>query len=225
MKRLFVNVKWQTINRAYQFRYPIFYFIAINLLLTILPVSVCQYLDRNFMILVNIVNILYVFSILFLFFSGISYVDEAGNEKHWEFIRLAEPNPWLRLLARLLTNAIFFLLCFANAYIGSSLMGKFADETHSYFELTMNGNPLRGFFLFSVIFPLLYHLINLLAHRGKMRSISIPALILLFFLTGIYQNISSRFPGWLVNLALAAVMAAVFWRAGELEKSSQSWTE
>lgn len=220
MNRLFTNLKGQLLYRGYHLRFAIIYFLVMDLILLLLPVSVCQYLDQKLIFLVMLVNFTYAFSIIVLFFSGIAYVDGQGRVSRQESILCSEANPWLRLLARLLTNLVFSGLCFGNAILGSRLMEKFADENHSYFVLKMNGNLLFGFFGFALVFPLLFHLVNLFIHKENVKSMSLPILVLLFFFIRVYNVAFSRFPDWLTALVMVAIMAGAFWQAGRLE---QKW--
>lgn len=92
--RTLVNLKWQILDVGYRLRIPVAYFVVLDLILLALPVSVCQYLDRNLNFLVHIVNLAYAFSLVFLFFHGLSYVNHEGNDfAGRDFIQLAEPNP------------------------------------------------------------------------------------------------------------------------------------
>lgn len=218
--RMLVNLKWQILDVGYRLRIPVAYFVVLNLILLALPVSVCQYLDRNLIFLVHIVNLTYAFSLVFLFFYGLSYVNHEGNDGAGrEFIRPAEPNPWIRLLTRLLTNTFFSLLCFANILLGSRLMGKFADENHSYLKLTMNGNISKGFLMFAIVLPLSYHFILLLAHDRNIRFTSISAMILLLFLIyGPYNSLSHRLPSGVMLVLTIVIMLLVFWKAGDLDQ-------
>lgn len=220
MNRILVNLKWQILDRGCRLRIPMAYFIVLDLILLALPVSVCQYLDRNLNFLVHIVNLTYAFSLVFLFFYGLSYVNQEGNDVAGrEFVRLAQPNPWIRLLIRLLTNTVFSFLCFANILLGSRLMGKFADENHSYLKLTMNGNIPKGFLMFAIVLPLLYHFILLLAHDRNIRYPSIPAMILLLFLIyAPYNSLSHRLPSGVMLVLTIVIMLLVFWKAGDLDQ-------
>lgn len=221
MNKILVDIKWQLLHRGYQLRLIILYFLVTDLILAVLPVSVCRYLDRNAMFLVMAVNLTYAFSILILFLWGTEYVDGKGDAARAESFRLAEPNPWRRLFARLFTNAVYSALCFGNALLGSSLMNKFADANHSYFKLEMNGNIPLGYLSFALAIPLLYHLLNLFSRRGDVRSFSLPALIVAYLLADVYWDVSSvHLPEWLVMPVTAVLMIAAFIKAGELEKNS-----
>lgn len=222
MDRIWVNLKWQLINRTWQLRFAIVYFAVMDLILAVLPVSFCRYLDQNVAFLVNIVNLTYAFSMIWLLFYGMAYVDDMGNARNRELIHLAEPNPWLRLLTRLLANTALCVLCFGNAFWGSRLMAKFADEHHSYFEVTMHGQPLRGCLMFALVLPLLYHLINLLAHNRKIKFVSVPALIFLLCIITVYTGIFAGFPEPVRVLVTMAGMALVFWKAGALEQRASN---
>ena len=203
MGKMLADIKWHILHRGYQLRMIMVYFLVLDVVLAILPVQFCQYLDRNFMFLVMVVNLTYALSVFYFFITGLTYVD--GQEG--------------RLFARLFTNLIFTLFCFGNAMLGSSLMNKFADANHTYFELEMNGNIPAGFLFFAVAAPLLYHLVGLIARRGSKKYFSIPALILVFFLMDLYKAVLTRLPGSLAPLISAVIIAAVFFKAEKLEKN------
>lgn len=217
MDRMFVNIKWQILHRGYRLWPVIVYFLVIDLILAILPLSVCRYLDQNVGYLVKLVNLTYALSILYFFLSGIAYVDEQDCPDDGELFRLAEPNPWYRLFARLFTNIVFSLFSFGNALLGSNLMNKFADKHHSYFKLVMYGNIPLGFLYFALLFPLVYRWIRLVVHRNDVKSFSVPALIMAGLITNLFWYISIRYPGWLLGMVLTVIIAMAFWKSGSLE--------
>ena len=167
MSSVFTNIKWHMIYRGYKLRGIMIYFLVADIILAILPVSVCRYLDQNFMFLVMAVNLTYALSVFYFFITGLTYVDGQDNPACQERALLAKHNSWYLLWIRLFTNVVFSLLCFGNAMLGSCLMNKFADANHSYFKLKMNGNIPAGFLFFAIVFPLLYHLVCLIARRGS----------------------------------------------------------
>ena len=218
MSRIFMDIRRQIRYRGYKLRGMVIYFLVVNLVLAILPVSVCRYLDRNFMSLVMIVNLTYALSVLYFFLTGITYVDGQGSPACQEPPLFAELNPRYCLSIRLFTNLVFTMLCFGNAMLGSSLMNKFADENHSYLKFGMKGNIPAGFLLFAIVFPLLYHLVRLISRRGKEKSFSLPALILIFFIMELYGDVSARLPDWQAALMAAVMIVVVFLKAEDLEK-------
>lgn len=222
MDRMFVNIKWQMLHRGYRLRPVIVYFLVMDLVLAILPVSVCCYLDQNFGYLVMLVNLTYALSILYFFLTGIAYVDEQDSPADGELFRLAEPNPWYRLFARLFTNIVVSLFSFGNALLGSNLMNKFADEHHSYFKLVMRGNIPLGFLYFALLFPLVYRWIRLEIRRNNVKAFFIPTLILAYLIADLFRNISMLlYPGWLSGVAVTAILTAAFWKSGALENKQK----
>lgn len=137
MIRVWKSIKWQLQAVFHEIWTAAAFFIILNGLLLILPLSACRVIDKKAGLLVLLISICYAASLLLGLFYGMNHMLEKPDVRQNELWRLAEPNPWLRIFSRLTAVAAVMAFSFFNGQAGTILMQKFADANHSYFRMQM----------------------------------------------------------------------------------------
>ena len=217
MIRVWKSIKWQLQVVFYEIRTAAAFFIILNGLLLILPLSACRVIDKKAGLLVLLISICYAASLLLGLFYGMNHMLEKPDARQNELWRLAEPNPWLRIFSRLTAVAVLMAVSFLNGQAGTILMQKFADANHSYFRMEMNGSIPRAFLQFAVFLPLLYLFLTLFSRRRQNGHGTALTLIAALILGQIVYDM-------LKSLSLIAAIPAgillvifLFWQTGKLE--------
>ena len=153
MIRVWKAIKWQIQAVFHEIRTAAAFFLVLNAVLLLLPLSACQIIDNMAGFAVVFISVCYAASLLMALFYGMNCMPEKPDARQNELWRLAEPNPWLRIFSRLTAVAVLMAVSFLNGQAGTILMQKFADANHSYFRMEMNGSIPRAFLQFAVFPP------------------------------------------------------------------------
>ncbi len=164
MIRVWKAIKWQIQAVFHEIRTAAAFFLVLNAVLLLLPLSACQIIDNMAGFAVVFISVCYAASLLMALFYGMNCMPEKPDARQNELWRLAEPNPWLRIFSRLTAVAVLMAVSFLNGQAGTSLMQKFADANHSYFRMEMNGRhpprvpavrcfPSAAVSFFDAVFP------------------------------------------------------------------------
>lgn len=217
MIRVLNAVKWQLRIVFHEIQTPAVFFLIINGLLLLLPTSVCRIIDRRAGVLVILVSTCYALSLFAALFYGMNYMLHTSERHQNELWYLAVPNPWLRIFSRLAAVMAVVALSFLNGQLGTNLMEKFADASHSYFRMEMKGGIPETFTTFSLLLPLLYLFWNLYSgrdheHKGKAIPL-IGTLIVGQMITDCLKGL----PAAAGIAAAAAILGFLFWQCGRME--------
>ena len=217
MIRIWKAIKWQIQMVFHELRTAAAFFLILNVLLLLLPLSACQIIDRTAGLVAVFISVSYAASLLWGLFYGMNYMLEKPDARQNELWRLAEPNPWLRIFSRLTAVTAIMAACFLNGQAGTILMQKFADANHSYFRMQMKDDIPGAFLQFAILLPLLYLFLMLFSgrrqnDRGKALTL-IAALIIGQIVIDTLKSIPliAGIPAGIVLLVF------LFWQSGKLE--------
>ena len=217
MIRVWKAIKWQIQAVFHEIRTAAAFFLVLNAVLLLLPLSACQIIDNMAGFAVVFISVCYAASLLMALFYGMNCMPEKPDARQNELWRLAEPNPWLRIFSRLTAVAVLMAVSFLNGQAGTILMQKFADANHSYFRMEMNGSIPRAVLQFAVFLPLLYLFLTLISRRRQNGHGTALTLIAALILGQIVYDM-------LKSLSLIAAIPAgillvifLFWQTGKLE--------
>ena len=145
MIRVWKAIKWQIQAVFHEIRTAAAFFLVLNAVLLLLPLSACQIIDNMAGFAVVFISVCYAASLLMALFYGMNCMPEKPDARQNELWRLAEPNPWLRIFSPADRSRRFdgcLLFEWSGRYHPDA---KFADANHSYFRMEMNGkDPARS---------------------------------------------------------------------------------
>lgn len=218
MIRVWKSIKWQLQVVFYEIRTAAAFFIILNGLLLILPLSACRVIDKKAGLLVLLISICYAASLLLGLFYGMNHMLEKPDARQNELWRLAEPNPWLRIFSRLTAVAAVMAFSLFNGQAGTILMQKFADANHSYFRMQMKDDIPGAFLQFALLLPLLYLFLTLSSSRRQNCHGKALTLIAALFIGQMVSDALKSLPLIAGVPAGIALLFFLLWQSGKLEE-------
>lgn len=185
---------------------PVLLFYALlNLLLFLLPGSVCSSLARSYPAIPVFISLCYGFSFLLALIFVVNWA--AGAD-----LAPCGMNPWLRVLTVLLLLQVWFGLFLINGLIGTELMKKFATEHASYFALNLDRFTPATYLATTIITPLLYLFMRIRARQAQRSSNTGLSLLAALIVAGILAKIAdSSIYG---AAAVAVIIVLLFFLCG-----------
>lgn len=211
MDKLWPYVKWEARKRLEQWKRPIALCLAVDLLLYLLPRSLCQQLAGQLPLFVSLLNLLLALAALipWIFPARAMVMEYRLGAGLLE--RLSGAGFYARAAAKLMLNLPFTLLFLAQGRLGEALMRKFA-LAGSWYALKLAA-PLPYIMLDCALFiPIAFYFLFL--RLGRRDSVLIPSIVSVFLFAPFFFREAPQ-PSSLV--LKAAFCALLLWRARSLE--------
>lgn len=217
MIRIWKAIKWQIQAVFLKLRTAAAFFLILNVLLLLLPFSICQSIDRTAGLLIIFISVSYAASLLLGLFYGMNYMLEKPDARQNELWRLAEPNPWVRIISRLTAAAAVMAACFLNGQAGTILMRKFADANHSYYNMRLKDDIPGTSLQFAVLLPLLYLFLTLFSGRRRNDRGKALTLIAALIIGQMVSDALKSLPPIAGIPAGIVLFVFLLWQSGKLE--------
>lgn len=209
-KRWINSSLWEIRKQYHTLRFLALGYLILDLLLWVLPKTWCGVIAEKAFPLLILVSYLYVAGVtLIILYPSVSMTYQNSSAQE-EMERMAGMGGTKKILTRIPANLFIVSVFYLNSLAGEFLMGKFADETHSYFSLDIYGfNVYQVILVMGVLFPIYYYGFFLLYQRRQGRRHPFLA-----YLTGAAAINMLMSGGGLLGAALFAVFLAAFclWR-------------
>lgn len=206
-------MKWDAKKRWEQFKRPAALYLAVDILLLLLPLPACRYMRQHLSFLVSLLNLFLALAALGPWVFPADAMVMEYRQGYDLLERMSGVGFCARTAARLFLNLPFTALLLAQGRLGERLMSKFATSSLSWYHLELSA-PMPYILLDCAFFiPIcFYFLFMRFSRRWGMLLLVIASL---FLLPVLLFSMDARPSAILFKTVLCA---ALLWRAKDLER-------
>ena len=213
MNSVICYIKWDAKKRLKQLKRPAALYLAVDILLLLLPLPACQYMRQHLSFLVSLLNLFLALAALGPWiFPARTMVTE--YRQGYELLeRMSGVSFYARTAARLFLNLPLTALLLAQGRLGERLMSKFATSSLSWYHLELS-SPMPYILLDCALFiPICFYFLFLRFSRRW--GMLLPIIASFFLLPALLFSMDARPSAVLFKAVLCAVL---LWKARKWEE-------
>lgn len=157
MKQVYGVLVWEMKKWFYALRYPMLVWTGLLLLIHLMPLKTCKYIETHAQFTIIILNELFVVAVIYgMLFLPYYMLTEPYKNPEYPKEKLSDVNSKLRLAARFLVTYMQFGLSLLYGFLSVYGMKKFAGKHHGYMFINLNDDYAYSMLIYDFLGLVIY---------------------------------------------------------------------